>query len=67
MQTKVMMNNVDSTFMTMITIFLYALFVITIQSVAGICAIIAAISTFILNVYKFRELLKDKNKPKQNE
>lgn len=44
--------NVDTNVLTVLTVFCYVLFVITLQSVAAIMTIVAATTTAVWNIYK---------------
>lgn len=62
-----MHNNMDTTMLTVLTLFFYVLFVITFQSVAAIMTILAAASTLVWNTYKIITDRNDRRKSKHNQ
>lgn len=60
-------QNMDTQYLTIITIFGYVLFVITFQAVVGIMTILAASTTALWNIYKFMMDRKDRKRIAENE
>lgn len=59
--------NTDTNILTAMSVFCYVLFIITLQSLAGIMTIVAASTTAIWNIYKFTMDRKDRKQAHQKE
>lgn len=61
-----MNNHLDSTLLTIVTVFGYVLFVITFQALVGAFTLLAAATTALWNVYKFIMDRRDRKRTSQN-